>query len=313
MPKYEIDVQFVRSFKYVRWDKAQFRWLIPNYGRNLDIIKSYFGKRNVELVVVVTRHATSLPQGSILQPTFTKTDFLVINTANRILCKDGACPSLLSQQLKQIPFCKWNGDKRCWEIPYSEKFMAEIKVIAQQNGLTFIYTEEKQLKIKPRTSKFDITNYRTCPQNYIDKLLELRYSRNTLDVYKGMFEEFINHYSETVLDDITEPMIMDFLRYLVTDRHVSTSYQNQSINAIKFYYERVLGGKRKVYMIDRPREESYLPEVLTSEEVTKIINAIENLKHKVILMTIYSAGLRIGEAINLKIKDIDSQRMQMVA
>jgi len=128
-----------------------------------------------------------------------------------------------------------------------------------------------------------------------------------------MFEEFINHYSETVLDDITEPMIMDFLRYLVTDRHVSTSYQNQSINAIKFYYERVLGGKRKVYMIDRPREESYLPEVLTSEEVTKIINAIENLKHKVILMTIYSAGLRIGEAINLKIKDIDSQRMQMVA
>ncbi len=227
MPKYEIDVQFVRSFKYVRWDKAQFRWLIPNYGRNLDIIKSYFGKRNVELVVVVTRHATSLPQGSILQPTFTKTDFLVINTANRILCKDGACPSLLSQQLKQIPFCKWNGDKRCWEIPYSEKFMAEIKVIAQQNGLTFIYTEEKQLKIKPRTSKFDITNYRTCPQNYIDKLLELRYSRNTLDVYKGMFEEFINHYSETVLDDITEPMISMFpLRIKIKASMLSSSIMN---------------------------------------------------------------------------------------
>jgi len=64
-------------------------------------------------------------------------------------------------------------------------------------------------------------------------------------------------------------------------------------------------------MIDRPREEQFLPEVLSTEEVTAILNATENLKHKAILITIYSAGLRIGEAINLKIKDIDSQRMQI--
>jgi len=74
---------------------------------------------------------------------------------------------------------------------------------------------------------------------------------------------------------------------------------------------RVLGGRRKVYMISRPREEQFLPEVLSTEEVTAILNAIQNIKHKVILMTIYSAGLRIGEAINLKIKDIDSERMQI--
>ena len=54
-----------------------------------------------------------------------------------------------------------------------------------------------------------------------------------------------------------------------------------------------------------------MPEVLNTEEITAILNATENLKHKAILMTIYSAGLRIGEAINLKIKDIDSQRMQI--
>jgi site-specific recombinase XerD len=126
-----------------------------------------------------------------------------------------------------------------------------------------------------------------------------------------MFTEFINHYEDKAIDDITEPMIMDFLLYLVNTRHVSTAYQNQSINAIKFYYERVMGGKRKIYNINRPREEQYLPEVLSSEEITKIINATENLKHKVVLMTIYSSGLRIGEAINLKIKDIDSARMQV--
>jgi site-specific recombinase XerD len=64
-------------------------------------------------------------------------------------------------------------------------------------------------------------------------------------------------------------------------------------------------------MISRPREEQFLPEVLSQQEITKILNATENLKHKAIIITIYSAGLRISEAINLKIKDIDSNRMQI--
>jgi integrase/recombinase XerD len=72
-----------------------------------------------------------------------------------------------------------------------------------------------------------------------------------------------------------------------------------------------LGGQRKVYYIDRPRREKTLPTVLSEEEITLIINAVENIKHKAILMTIYSAGLRISEAINLKLKDIDSKRMQI--
>jgi site-specific recombinase XerD len=112
-------------------------------------------------------------------------------------------------------------------------------------------------------------------------------------------------------EEITEEEIISFLRYLVNERKISTSYQNQSINAIKFYYERVLGGTRKIYLIERPRKENYLPEVLSEEEITSILKAISNLKHKAIIMVIYSGGLRISELINLKVKDIDSDRMQI--
>ena len=98
---------------------------------------------------------------------------------------------------------------------------------------------------------------------------------------------------------------------MVTERKVSSSYQNQAINAIKFYYERVLGGQRKFYFIERPIKEKTLPVVLNTDEVKAILNATSNLKHKAILMIIYSAGLRISEAVALKIQDIDSKRMQI--
>ena len=83
------------------------------------------------------------------------------------------------------------------------------------------------------------------------------------------------------------------------------------INAIKFYYERVLKGERKTYLIDRPKKEKTLPTVLNEEEIKLLLNKTENLKHKAILMMAYSAGLRLGELINMKIKDIDSKRMQI--
>jgi len=311
IPKDEADIQFIRSFKYAKWNTNHFCWTVPNYGRNVDLLKSYFSKKNAEILDVETRHTVETQHTTSLQPAFTKTDFLVINTSNRTLRLYFVYNVEISKLLKKIPMCVWNSDRRCWEMPYSEKYLEQVKQIAAQFVLKFVYHEEKKLKVLPRKSKHDIENYRTCPQNYINKLTELRYSQNTIDVYTDMFTEFINHYEDTAIDDITEPMIMDFLLYLVNTRHVSTAYQNQSINAIKFYYERVMGGKRKIYNINRPREEQYLPEVLSSEEITKIINATENLKHKVVLMTIYSSGLRIGEAINLKIKDIDSARMQV--
>jgi len=312
MPKDEADIQFIRSFKYAKWNSNQYRWTVPNYGRNADLLKSYFSKKDAEII----EHKVELQTASTeieanKYPTFSKTDFLVINTSNRSLRLYFVYNIEISKLLKKIPICVWNSDRRCWEMPYSEKFLEQVKQIAAQFVLNFKYIEEKKLKVLPRKSKHDIKNFRPCPQNYINKLTELRYSQNTIDVYSDMFTEFINYYEDTVLDDITEPMIMDFLLYLVNTRHVSTSYQNQSINAVKFYYERVMGGKRKIYMINRPREEQYLPEVLSQEEIVNIFNATQNLKHKAILMTTYSAGLRISEVINLKIKDIDSNRMQI--
>lgn len=197
-------------------------------------------------------------------------------------------------------------------MPFANRFIEEIKSLSKDHGLKVSYEEENQkVERVARITPFDVPNYRNCPESFVEKLKELRYSEHTIQTYKGMFEEFINFYSRFDIDKIDEPMIISFLRYLVTDRKISISYQNQSINAIKFYYERVLGGQRKIYLIDRPKSEKILPTVLDQSEVCEILNATTNLKHKAILMTVYSAGLRLSEAINLKISNIDSKRMQI--
>jgi len=305
--KNDTDILFLRSFRYVRWDPMHYCWVIPNFGKNREKILNYFADRNAEINEIVPAKDTKSEQ----KPTYTAKEMLLIAIPGKALKVYFSYNTEIMNQVKKFPYCQWNHDENCWSMPYSERFVAEIKQIAADYGLKFLFREEIKQGIKPRTSRYDIKNFRTCPPNYLAKLRELRYSQNTLDTYKHMFEEFINHFPDIEPDDITDEMITDFLRYLVDERNVSGSYQNQSINSVKFYFEKVKGGQRKIYLIDRPREAKYLPEVLSQNEIKLILKNTDNLKHKAIIMTIYSAGLRVSEAINLKLKDIDSQRMQI--
>ncbi len=307
MPKNEADIQYIRSFKYAKWDMQHFCWTMPNYRDNAEKIKAYFSKRNPEIKEF---HSTVEKQTNEPEHRFTKNELLVVNNF-RTLKVYFSYSNAIIREVKNIPYFGWHAAGNYWTVPASDKYLGELRQIAERYSLDFIYKEEQKSKVKPRTSWVGMENFRQCPPEYLAKLKELRYSKNTLDTYKHMFEEFINYYADNDINDITDEMIVDFLRYLVNERNISGSYQNQSINSIKFYFERVRGGQRKIYTIDRPRKEKILPEVLSEEEVVKILNATENLKHKAILMTIYSAGLRVSELTNLRIKDIDSNRMQI--
>jgi site-specific recombinase XerD len=304
LPKAENDIQFIKTLNYSRWDRNNFCWIIPNYRENAALLKEHFAERIKEIT-------EESPEPGAIQTKHIKTNLLAIKTSGGSLRIITGFNKELSNEIRKFPFHKWNAENRWWIIPYADKFVAELKQLAENNGLNFVYEEEGQGTKKLRTSQYDIPNYRTCPVEFIEKLKELRYSEQTVKTYAAMLEEFINYYHKHDIAKIDEPMIKAFLRYLVSERKVSVSYQNQSINAIKFYYERILGGQRKVYYIDRPRREKSLPTVLSEEEIVSIISSIDNIKHKAILMTIYSAGLRISEVINLKIKDIDSKRMQI--
>lgn len=306
MPKNEADLDFVRVLKYSRWNKENFLWEIPNYPGNLEKIKRHFGDRIEKIEEVKTNQSPEPPTAFLPE----KNQVYILKEKDQLKLSFHFHEEMI-KAVKSIPFYRWDISKKQWSVPHSQKFENELRLKVNELNLELIYREatkdQSEEKQKINTRSFT----KACPVEYIQKLQERRYSPQTIKTYTALFTEFINYFPDRMADELTENDIMDFSRYLVITRKVSSSYQNQAINAIKFYFEKVKGGPRTFYPIDRPQREKILPEICSEAEIVSILKATDNLKHRAILMTIYSAGLRISELINLKITHIDSDRMQI--
>lgn len=146
-------------------------------------------------------------------------------------------------------------------------------------------------------------------RKYKDLLIQKRTSDNTQRIYCSYFRDFCIYFRDEELQKITVKQINSYILDLIKSGNISISQQNQRINAIKFYFEKVLGREKQYYQLHRPLKQKMLPKVLSRNEVKRIFASSNNIKHKCILMLIYSAGLRRSELLNLKPADIDSERM----
>lgn len=215
----------------------------------------------------------------------------------------------LIEQVKKLPGSRWSQTKRCWYIP-ADDFQLDI-FLNKTSGIADIDSSN----IKDRgvlnisTGEIKKSFLTELPKGYLEILEQKRYAKSTISTYTSYFRQFVNYFSGQSLEEVSVDQINDYLLKLIHTESMSSSKQNQHINAIKFYYEKVLGREKQYYKIERPRKESKLPDVLHKEEIASMIRLTKNLKHKSILAVIYSCGLRRSEAINLKLNDIDSKRM----
>ena len=148
------------------------------------------------------------------------------------------------------------------------------------------------------------------PKGYLELLEQKRYSPSTIKTYRIYFSDFMEYHKGRNIDRLKVADINHYILYLVNEKKISVSQQNMRINAIKFYYEKVKGGKRQYYGgITRAKEYKTLPEVLSRNEISRILSCLPNLKHHCMISLIYSAGLRRSELLNLTPKDIISERM----
>lgn len=137
---------------------------------------------------------------------------------------------------------------------------------------------------------------------------EMRYSPKTSGTYLSMLELFFKYFSNKQPGEISKKEITLFIQDFVIANRYSSSFQNQMISAIKYFY--ALSGFRDVdiQLFERPRRGRALPKVFSKEEVKRILNATRNNKHKLLLWLIYSCGLRRSEVTNILLTDLDRDR-----
>ena len=224
---------------------------------------------------------------------------------------------VIQAMIKTLPGVKWSNKYEMACIPNTRQnvtlifnsfkgvawincahFFPNRPVTINQNFPDIQYFKER----KPDAS------HRKCPDSYLQKLEIRRYSQNTVRTYVQLFEKFLNYYKDLALESIDEQDIRSYLSHLVS-QNKSDSLINQSINSIKFYYEVVMEMPNRFYSIERPMKKEKLPTVLDKSEVNNMINSTCNIKHRVIISLLYSAGLRRSELLNLTVTDIDSKRM----
>lgn len=139
--------------------------------------------------------------------------------------------------------------------------------------------------------------------------LRLRnYSPATEDLYLYHLDRFSRHFDRP-LAHLGPEEVRCYLLHLINERRCSPSWWRQAVSTLRFLYGVTLDRQDVVPSIPYPKVEVHLPVVLAPREVERLLNVVTLLKHKIILMTLYAAGLRLSEALNLTPADIDAERM----
>lgn len=144
-----------------------------------------------------------------------------------------------------------------------------------------------------------------------EQLQLVAYSPSTIRTYLNELAQLLHALGDIPADQLQPEHLKRYLVYCYEKLGLKENTLHSRINAMKFYYEQVLKREKFFWEIPRPKKQLILPKVLNETELERLFKALPNLKHKAMLFTVYSAGLRVSELANLKIKDIDSGRMQI--
>lgn len=246
-----------------------------------------------------------------------------------------AVNSILRNELN----ARWSQTNQCWYIPLSKESFQQLKTALQKTaifetaelkkyleqkkhsaGKPVHTTEQKPLRnteINKPPAKAVKQRASVSPTNkHVLRLMEQQlklkaFSPSTIRTYLNEMTQLLIAIKDIPADELKPEHLKRFLVYCYEQLQLKENTLHSRINAMKFYYEQVLHREKFFWEIPRPKKPLLLPKLLNEKELGKMFNALTNKKHKAMMFTAYSAGLRVSEIVHLKIKDIDSQRMQI--
>ncbi len=232
--------------------------------------------------------------------------------SGRVIIRVPYNPELISK-IKSVEGREWNSEEKYWTVPFSKGMLTLLLRLFRHE------TVELCPKLQALTdngaiddSHMNKADYKSKCEKTLEELdNEMRlsgYSQKTRKAYKWQIKEFICYCLDNGWRRVGQAEVRKYLLYMLNDRSVSTACIDQSISALRFLFVRILGQPGMIVSIPRPKKEQRLPQVFSQQEVSRFFREIKNIKHRAILFLIYSAGLRVGEAVRLRIEDVDTDR-----
>lgn len=213
----------------------------------------------------------------------------------------------LIQRVKAINGATWSVTHRVWLLPAG---LAQLTTIRQQleHFASLDCREVAGILEQKAAAARAGAAYTNERQQFIDWMKSRRYSENTVRVYTDALNSFLIHLKGKAMNRVTQDDLIKYNKEYILARGLSSSYQNQVVNALRLFLKVNGLTENLPENLPRPRGEKKLPNVLSKEEVKRILEAPQNLKHRAMLSLIYACGLRRGELLNLKLTDILSDR-----
>ena len=215
----------------------------------------------------------------------------------------------------------WSNDLKGFYVPFSKKNTNQFFQYLRLKGYYIDYSSfakkssrQQTAPIKKRVvqqSKLLSTTNLERFKSYESYLRGLRLSKNTIAVYSNFVKLFLQYIEELPTSEIQQVHFRTYTEHIVESKQYSISTHRQLIGALNHFSTLFLSENFEKSGLQRPKKNRSLPAVLSQEEVILLIRATPNLKHRAIIALLYSCGLRIGECINLKLADIDFNRMQL--
>ena len=221
----------------------------------------------------------------------------------------------------------WSKSHKCWYIPYNVESYKKLKAVLKNKveiktdaPALLLPKKTREIKHLPVPGKSStLTNAHTFiePENahvlpaLVETLQLKAYSASTIKTYVNEITQLLVLLKHINADHLSVENLRRYMVYCKEKCGLKENTLHSRLNAIKFYYEQVLRKDKFFLAFPRPKKHLQLPRLLNETEVTRLFNALNNKKHKAMLFTAYSAGLRVSEIAALKLTDIDSRRMQI--
>ena len=315
----------IRKNDWIRFSMEKMAYYIKDTDKNIGIVKELF----YDIAIVSSRYLNRKPKlkvspNNIGQNLYQreslerrpKMEFVILfpyqNENQKLIGFKQYLPREMFNENKKINVFAWNNEVGIWQFianrvnlvkaidfllpQFTVKINADLSISDLKIRLMLL--EQSYVKGK---------DFKSCPMAFPEYMQLHNYSNSTFTTYHNMILRYLNTFKGHTLNQVNDFDIDQIDAYhnaWMQSSSPSSSLINQSINAIKLYYEVISNKVIDSKDIHRPMRNKSLPSIYSREEIKRIVDCINNPKHKAIIFLIYSAGLRLNELINMHVEDI---------